>query len=344
MPMPGWPGMSIVGNGLEVSATSSSISLSSSVAVAELAAEHLAGLVARAVAGQRVEHAVLGGLVGAGLDPLAHVLADHHDGGVDEVAHDLLDVAADIADLGELGRLDLEERRLGELGEAARDLGLADAGRADHQDVLRVDLVADVVGQLLAPPAVAQRHGDGALGVGLADDEAVELGDDLAGGEVGHVAFASGWCCMIRASPVRPRAARDRPEAGLGVGADGAGVVGVRVDDDGAVALGAQAGERRPRAPPSRCPATAARGRRCERSTPRRPAAARRPGCSVALAFGWSPTNQPGCSRRRAASSMTKGRVVSRPSTMSRMGRAPPPDRPTTRGRAGARSQRRSSG
>ena len=100
---------------------------------------------------------------------------------LDQVAHDLLDVAADIADLGELGRLHLEERRAGELGQPARDLGLADAGRADHQDVLRQHLFAQPLVELLAPPAVAQRDGDGALGVVLADDEAVELGDDLAG-------------------------------------------------------------------------------------------------------------------------------------------------------------------
>ena len=46
---------------------------------------------------------------------------------LDEVAGDLLDIAADIADLGELGRLDLEERRLGEPRQPARDLGLAAA-------------------------------------------------------------------------------------------------------------------------------------------------------------------------------------------------------------------------
>jgi hypothetical protein len=45
---------------------------------------------------------------------------------LDQIAHDLLDVAADIADLGEFGRLDLEERRAGELGQPARDLGLAE--------------------------------------------------------------------------------------------------------------------------------------------------------------------------------------------------------------------------
>src|SRR5690606_29208631 len=104
----------------------------------------------------------------------------------DEVAHDRFHVAADIADLGELRRLDLEKRRLGEPREPARDLGLADAGGTDHQDVLRQDLLAETLGELLAPPAVAERDGDGALGVILADDVAVELGNDLAGAECGH--------------------------------------------------------------------------------------------------------------------------------------------------------------
>ena len=44
-------------------------------------------------------------------------------------------------------------------------------------------LLAQLGAELLAAPAVAQRHRDGALGVGLADDVAVELGDDLARGE-----------------------------------------------------------------------------------------------------------------------------------------------------------------
>ena len=39
-----------------------------------------------------------------------------------------------------------------------------------------------VLVDLLAAPAVAQRDRDGALGVALADDVAVELGDDLLGG------------------------------------------------------------------------------------------------------------------------------------------------------------------
>ncbi len=100
-----------------------------------------------------------------------------------QVADDLVDVAADIADLGELGGLDLDEGRAGELGEAARDLRLADAGRADHQNVLGQHLLAHIAFELLTAPAVAERDGDGALGVALADDVAVELGNDLAGGK-----------------------------------------------------------------------------------------------------------------------------------------------------------------
>ena len=103
-----------------------------------------------------------------------------------KIAHDLVHVAADITDFGELGGFDLDERRAGELGQAPRDLRLADAGRADHQDVLGQDLLAHVPFELLPPPAIAQRNGDGALGVALADDVAVELGDDLAGGKRGH--------------------------------------------------------------------------------------------------------------------------------------------------------------
>ena len=132
-------------------------------------------------ADQRVDHPLLGVelRLGGHLFPLD--VAHQADAGLEQVAHDLVDVAADIADLGEFGGLDLDEGRAGELGEAARDLRLADAGRADHQDVLGQHLLAHLLVELLAPPAIAQGDGDGALGVALADDVAVELGDDLAG-------------------------------------------------------------------------------------------------------------------------------------------------------------------
>ena len=128
---------------------------------------------------QEVEHALFGGLARL-LADLGHaLLADHVDGELGQIAHHRLDVAADVADLGVLRGFDLDEGRLREPGQPARDLGLADAGRPDHQDVLRRDLLGQLRRELLAPRAVAERNRHRALGAPLADDVLVELGDNL---------------------------------------------------------------------------------------------------------------------------------------------------------------------
>ena len=186
------------------------------LAVVELAlAQHLAEFLPRRRVGglhvlkidfarrrqQHVEDALLG-RVGGAVAHLARLrFARLLDRDVDQIADDRVDVAADVADLGELGRLDLDERRIGEPREAARDFGLAHAGRADHQDVLRRDLLAQRLGHLLPPPAVAQRDGDRALGGVLADDVLVELGDDLGGGHVGHGGPAAKKTAVHRGRP-----------------------------------------------------------------------------------------------------------------------------------------------
>jgi hypothetical protein len=54
-------------------------------------------------------------VVGLRLHLGAALVAQQRDAGLDQIADDLLDVAADIADLGELGGLDLDERRLASL-------------------------------------------------------------------------------------------------------------------------------------------------------------------------------------------------------------------------------------
>jgi hypothetical protein len=111
---------------------------------------------------------------------LAHLalarLLDRH---LDQVADDRVDVAPDIAHFGELGRLDLDERRIGQPREPSRDLGLAHARGTDHQDVLGRDLLAQRLRHLLAAPAVAQCDRHRALGAVLADNVLVEFGDNF---------------------------------------------------------------------------------------------------------------------------------------------------------------------
>ena len=140
---------------------------------------------------QRVEHAILGRELRARLDALAAAFLDEADRHLDEIAHDLLDVAADIADLGEFRGLDLQEGRVGEPRQPARDLGLAAAGGADHQYVLWQNLLAHLTFETEPAPTVAQRDGDGALGRRLSDDVAVEFGNNLARREIGHISVPS---------------------------------------------------------------------------------------------------------------------------------------------------------
>ena len=124
--------------------------------------------------------------MGLGLHLFALLLAHQRNGDLDKVPGDGIHIPAHIAHFGEFGRLDLEEGRARELGETAGDLGLAHARRADHQDVLRRDLFAQPLGQVLATPAVSQRNGDRFLGVALADDVAIELMDDFARRKLSH--------------------------------------------------------------------------------------------------------------------------------------------------------------
>ena len=123
---------------------------------------------------QRGDQALLRRQLGLRLHVAAGLLAHLGDRDLDQVAHDAFHVAADIADLGEFRGLHFQEWRLRQFRQTARDLGLADAGRPDHQDVLRQHLLAQLVVELQPPPAIAKRNRDRALRVVLADDEAIE--------------------------------------------------------------------------------------------------------------------------------------------------------------------------
>ena len=104
----------------------------------------------------------------------------HSDGQLGQIADDGLDVPPHVPHLGELGRLDLEEGRLCQLRQPPCDLGLADAGWTDHDDVLGHDLVTKVRTQLLPAPAIPQCDRHHPLGVPLADDVPIQLLHDLA--------------------------------------------------------------------------------------------------------------------------------------------------------------------
>src|SRR5690606_51394 len=121
--------------------------------------------------------------------------AHHVDRTLDEVPYHGLDVSSDVADLGELGGLHLDERSSGKLREAARDFGLADARRSNEDDVVRSDLVPQPLGRTLAAPPVAKGDGDRLLRVRLSYDVAIQLGHDLTRcqvGELGECLLCSG--------------------------------------------------------------------------------------------------------------------------------------------------------
>jgi hypothetical protein len=143
-----WPPMPGISNGIcGACSTSISTSVMSRWPSWKRWLEGLAGRLARFLAGQRVEQAAIAASSALSFTAERRRSFSSRIGFLDQIAGDLLDVAADIADLGELGRLDLHEGRVGQLGEAAADLGLAAAGGPDHQDVLGRHLVAEIGGR-----------------------------------------------------------------------------------------------------------------------------------------------------------------------------------------------------
>ena len=94
-----------------------------------------------------------------------------------QVAHHVLDIAADVAGFRELRRVRLHKRHADQFRRAADEVGFADAGGADENDVL-----LGVIGGLLAfqrqPHVVvmiAQGHAQHFLRLVLFDDEPVEV-------------------------------------------------------------------------------------------------------------------------------------------------------------------------
>ena len=144
------------------------------------------GWIARLRSNKRRQHPFFRCQLRACLHILAAALLDQCDADLEQIAHDLVDVAADIADLGEFRRLDLEKRRIGKFRQPSRNLGLAAAGWADHQDIFGQHLFAHRALELQPAPAIAQSHRNGALRVILPNDIAIELGNDFARRKISH--------------------------------------------------------------------------------------------------------------------------------------------------------------
>ena len=98
-----------------------------------------------------------------------------------KIAHHALDVSAHIADLGVLRGFDLDKRRVDELCKPSCDLGFADAGRPEHDDILRRDLLPQFGGQTASSVTVSERDRHRALCFVLTDDIAVQCVYDFSG-------------------------------------------------------------------------------------------------------------------------------------------------------------------
>ena len=95
-----------------------------------------------------------------------------------------LDVAADVADFGVLGRFDLDEGGAGEGRDASSDLGLADAGRPDEENILRAHFFRHFRREAAGTPAVSEGDGYRSLRIALPDDVLVQIFHDFSRGQV----------------------------------------------------------------------------------------------------------------------------------------------------------------
>ena len=136
------------------------------------------------VAGDRRVLALAGDLVDlVDVDDAGLGLLDVVVSGLDQLEQDVLDVLADVAGLGQRGRVGDGERDVEHLGERLREQRLAAAGRAQQQDVGlgQLDRVLVLAAGLDALVVVVDGDREGLLRGVLADDVAVEELEDLLG-------------------------------------------------------------------------------------------------------------------------------------------------------------------
>jgi len=136
---------------------------------------------------ERIQDNILYGLGGLGFHLFLAAVAQAAHGLLGQVAHHAFHVAAHVADFGKLAGLDFHEGRVGQDGEAARNLGFADARGPNHEDIVGHNLLLHVGRGVQTAPAVAQRNGHVALGLVLANDVLIEFGHNLGRGKKGGI-------------------------------------------------------------------------------------------------------------------------------------------------------------
>ena len=108
-------------------------------------------------------------------------LLDVEVGRLDQLQEDVLDVLADVAGLGQRGRVGDRERDVEDARERLREQRLPAAGRAEQEDVrlLQLDLALVDLAHADALVVVVDRDGERALRLLLRDDVVVEDGVDV---------------------------------------------------------------------------------------------------------------------------------------------------------------------
>jgi hypothetical protein len=98
-------------------------------------------------------------------------------GAAHQVAHQILHITSHIARFGKLGRIRLHKGHADEVGDAANQVGFANAGRADENEVLLgvVGLFPAFHGQPDVMVMIAQCNAQNFLGLVLFDDEPVQI-------------------------------------------------------------------------------------------------------------------------------------------------------------------------
>jgi len=135
---------------------------------------------------QHIQKPLLG-LILCFLFHLLHaIFFDHIDRKIHQIPHHSFHVPSHVPHLGELGGLHFDERSLRQMGQTPRNLGLPHSGGADHNDVVRHNLLAEIVGHLLAPPPISQRNRHRLFGFILPDDVLIQFRYNLSWGQCFH--------------------------------------------------------------------------------------------------------------------------------------------------------------